>query len=73
MLILLVIIVFAIIGFFGCRSLIEKKYWRELIVFSVILFMGFVLFAMQSLEIKIPSPGEGVKLFVEQVLHLGYK
>lgn len=73
MILFFVIIVFAIIGYFGSRTLIRKKNWRELVVFSVILFIGFALFALQSLDIKIPSPGEGVKLFVEEVLHLGYE
>ncbi|HBR08637.1 MAG TPA: hypothetical protein DD735_07060 [Clostridiales bacterium] len=71
--IFLVVAIYIGIGFFGSRSLVKKKCWREASAFLVLLSFGFALIILQTLDIKIPSPGNGVKLFVEKVLHLGYK
>ena len=71
--IFLVVAIYIGIGFFGSRSLVKKKCWREVATFFILLSFGFVLIALQALHIKIPSPGNGITFFVEKVLHLGYK
>ncbi|WP_052446799.1 hypothetical protein [Candidatus Soleaferrea massiliensis] len=68
-----VIAVFIGIGFLGSRNLIKKKSWREVAVFFILLSFGFTLIALQTLDVKIPSPGEGIRTFFEKVLYLSYK
>jgi hypothetical protein len=68
-----VIAIFIGIGFFESRSLIKNKCWGEFAAFISLLTVGFTLILLQTLGIKIPSAGEGINLFVENVMHLGYK
>lgn len=68
-----VVAVYLVTGYFFTRSLVKRKYWRELVSGLVILTFGFALLALQALDVKIPSPGEGIRIFVENFLHLGYK
>lgn len=71
--IFLFVAVYIGIGFFGSRNLVQKKCWREAAAFFILLSLGFALLILQALGIKIPSPGNGINLFVEKVLHLGYQ
>lgn len=68
-----VVAVFIGIGFFESRNLIKKKSWREVAVFFVLLSFGFTLIGLQTLGVKIPSPGDGINTFFDKVLHLSYK
>ena len=59
--VLLLILVFIIIILYEVPELIKKKYWRELIVFSALLTIGFVLSLLQTLGYTIPSPVEAIE------------
>lgn len=67
-----VIVIYLIIGFIGGRYLAKEKRWREFAAFLAFLTFGFFLLALQSLSIKIPSLGEGIRLLVTKVWHMGY-
>jgi hypothetical protein len=68
----LVIAIYLIVGFIGGRHLFKKKWWREFATYLTLLTFGFFLLALQSVGIQFPSPGEGIRLLVEKVWHLGY-
>ena len=61
------------VDIFQPRNLIKKKCWREVAAFFVLLSFGFTLIILQTLDVKIPSPGDGIKTFFEKALHLSYK
>lgn len=67
-----VVAMYLIIGFIGGRHLAKEKRWREFAAYLAFLTLGFVLLALQSLGIKIPSPGEGIRILVTKVWHMGY-
>lgn len=52
--IFLIIIIFLILFVLGAYPLFLKKYWKELIVFSVLLFAGFSLSVLESLGVELP-------------------
>nr|WP_045576672.1 hypothetical protein [Desulfosporosinus sp. I2] len=65
--------VFLGIILFEVPKLIRNKHWRELIVFSSLLSMAFILSLLQILDVKVPSPFEGINFLIRDVLHLNYK
>ncbi|SMC26437.1 hypothetical protein SAMN02745134_02834 [Clostridium acidisoli DSM 12555] len=71
--IFLLIIIFIGIIFFEAPSLIKNKHWYELKVFSVFLFIAFVMSVLQVKDIPIPNPAKGMEYLVKDVLHLNYK
>ena len=71
--IFLLITVFIGIILFEVPSLIRNKHWRELIVFSSLLSVAFILSLLQILDVKVPSPSEGINFLIRDVLHLNYK
>lgn len=52
---LAIIVVFTMIALFELPGLIRRKYWREIISFSLLLFFGFVLYTMRYYGVKFPS------------------
>lgn len=50
-----IIAVFTMIAFFELPGLIRRKYWREVIAFSLLLFLGFVLYTLRHFGVKFPS------------------
>jgi len=62
--VILVILAFAVIVALQVPPLVKKKYIKELVAFSVFLFLGFVLMLLLVLGVQLPSPTEAVmKLF----------
>ena len=50
-----IIAVFTMIVFFELPGLIRRKYWREVIAFSLLLILGFVLYTLRHFGVKFPS------------------
>lgn len=46
----------AIISFFEIPSLIKKKWWREMIVYFLLLSTGMILAILLSKDVSIPAP-----------------
>jgi hypothetical protein len=59
--------VFIGIALFEILGLIRKKYWRELIVFLLLLSSAFILSLLQPFDIKIPNPIKGVEYYKKNV------
>lgn len=58
---------------FEVPSLIRKKHWRELVVFSIFLSIAFVMALLPTIGVKIPSPPKGIDYLVRDILHLNYQ
>ncbi|MGD8401766.1 MAG: hypothetical protein PVH64_12685 [Bacillota bacterium] len=54
--IILLISIFTGIILYEAPTLVRQKQWRELISFSIILVIGFVLCLFQIIGIKLPNP-----------------
>lgn len=52
--IIFVIAAFMILAVLGAYPLITRKYWKELIVFGVLLFAGFTLSILWVLGVELP-------------------
>lgn len=52
--IILIVIFFGLVFFFYAPGLIHKKYWAELVLFCVFLFVGFGISILHSLGIPLP-------------------
>jgi hypothetical protein len=63
--ILLLVATFIGIAFFEVPNLIRKKYWYELVIFSIFFILAFSFSMLQLLGIKIPSPIKFIEVFVK--------
>nr|WP_243270090.1 hypothetical protein [Thermanaerosceptrum fracticalcis] len=66
--IVLLIAAFVGIALFEVPGLIQKKYWRELIVFLMFLLGAFILSLLQVLGVKVPNPVKGIEFLVKNFL-----
>lgn len=66
--ILLLVLAYLAMILFEVPGLIRKKYWRELVAFSVLLLLAFTISLLQVLGVKIPNPNEAITTLVEAVL-----
>lgn len=71
--IFLLVGLFIVIILFETPSLIRHKHWRELIVFSIILSMAFVMTFLPTIGVKLPSPARGIDHLIEDILHINYQ
>ncbi|HBQ86478.1 MAG TPA: hypothetical protein DER33_05565 [Syntrophomonas sp.] len=58
-------LLFAIIGFYQIPALVQRKYWRELAAYSVLMVVAFILTLMRVMELKLPQPNEGVMVVLK--------
>jgi hypothetical protein len=63
----LIILLVLLIIFLEVPSLIQKKLWRELTAFFVLLAVGFVLSLLQIMKVKIPSPNDAIIFIIESI------
>jgi hypothetical protein len=61
---------FAGIVLFETPGLIQKKYWRELIVFFMFLLLAFIVSLLQIFGAKVPNPVKGITILVKGFLSL---
>ncbi|MEL1136652.1 hypothetical protein AAC978_15890 [Desulfitobacterium sp. THU1] len=59
-----VILVFTVIALIQTPDLVRKKQWRELVVSSLLLTLGFILSFLQVIGIELPNPNKGVEAVV---------
>lgn len=64
----LLITAFIGIALFEIPDLIQRKRWRELLVFLVFLLFAFIVSLLQVLEIKLPNPVKGIEFLVKYLL-----
>lgn len=60
----LIVLGFGIICYIEIPQLIERKYWKELAIFSAFLLLAFVLIVMHSIGIKLPNPNEPAEILL---------
>lgn len=73
MIVLLCLIYFGII-LYEVPGLIEKNYWYELLIFSLLLIFSFIMFVLFIIDVKIPSPVKMIEKIVMLMLDfLGIK
>lgn len=66
---ILLIIVTGFTIYIEVPGLVKKNYWREIILFSVLLTIGFIFLLLIIIGVKIPSPA----LYIEKIVNnLGY-
>jgi hypothetical protein len=65
---ILLIIAFIGIALFEVPGLIQRKYWRELIFFLILLLLAFILSFFQVIGIQIPSPIKGIEFLVKYLI-----
>lgn len=53
--IFLLIVIFGGIILFEVPGLVRQGYWRELIVFSLFLLLGFTLYLLRIIGVEFPS------------------
>lgn len=70
--IFLLIAVYTGMILFEIPGLIRNKYWWELVVFSFLISLAFVVSLLLTLNVKIPNPVRGTQYFVRDLLQLRY-
>lgn len=68
--IILVVGVFALIAGLQVPGLVRKGYWRELVVFSILLGMGFVLSVLLAMGVELPYISSGITRIVKSIFGL---
>jgi uncharacterized membrane protein len=68
--VIVLIAVFIVIGLFEVPKILKKRLWRELLVFSLLLILGFTLSALIALDVPLPSPVKGIRSLMNPILRL---
>ncbi|SHH94720.1 hypothetical protein SAMN02745823_01598 [Sporobacter termitidis DSM 10068] len=70
--IFLIILIFIIMALADFPKLIKDKRWYEVTILSGVYIFVFVLAALQTSGVTLPSPIKGLQSFITNVLHLTY-
>ena len=70
--IMLLAMVFLIILIIEAPKLVLNKYWKELIVFLLLLSLAFGSIVLLILDVNIPSPLDGIKYLIDDILDLSW-
>ena len=62
--ILLIIMFYVIVGFLEISALLKKDQKKELILYSSIFSLAFILSILMNLGVKIPSPAKPIENIV---------
>jgi len=65
---IVVILAYAAIGFYEITPLIKNTQKRELILYSIIFGLAFLLSLLLSLGVEIPSPAEPIEAVVDFII-----
>lgn len=66
----LLLVLFGGIVIFEVPGLIYRKYWKELIVFFLLLGFAFIISVLVVLGIPIPSPARGIEVVITYILKI---
>ncbi|ABO51342.1 conserved hypothetical protein [Desulforamulus reducens MI-1] len=66
--IFLLILTFTTMAFFEIPALVQRQYWRELVVFLSLWLLAFVLSILYALGIQLPSPAALITIVVQGLL-----
>lgn len=65
---ILVIIAYSIIGILEIIPLIKKNQRKELILYTALFTIAFIMSLLLSLDVKIPSPAKPIEKMVKAVM-----
>ncbi|KPU45469.1 hypothetical protein OXPF_07020 [Oxobacter pfennigii] len=65
---ILVIVVYAIIGFYEMFPMIKNKQKKELILYGITFGTAFILSMLLSLGVEIPSPADPIEAVINYVI-----
>lgn len=65
--IIIVCFAFLLIAAFQIPRLVKRKEWKDLTVFCLFLFTGFVLNLLLVLGVEIPSPTLAIEAFLDML------
>jgi hypothetical protein len=63
----LIIIAFAAIAAYEVPKLLSERLYRELVVFSCILGLGFAISFLHAVGVAIPNPIDGMGALVDRI------
>lgn len=66
----LLIITFLGITIIEVPGLIKKSYWKELIVFLIILLLAFIPSILLTIEFELPSLIKGIEIIIKYILNI---
>ncbi|MGI6035067.1 MAG: hypothetical protein ACOYCE_04620 [Limnochordia bacterium] len=66
---LLIVVFLAIIGY-ELPGILRNGWWAELIVFAILIAMGFALGLLQIMGVALPCPVSGIEFLVSQLVRL---
>ncbi len=67
---LLLILAFAAIAAYEIPEIIRRRQWKELVVFAVLLIVGFTMSLFQTIGVKVPNPVKGIELIIKKAAGL---
>lgn len=65
--IILLVVAFVLIAVLQGKNLIKRKKWKDLVVFSLFLIIGFIMCILKALGVSIADPIESIKKFIDNV------
>lgn len=73
LLIVILIVGFALIALVDFPSVMKARQLKEIVVYSSLFILAFVISLLQIMHIDVPSPAKGLWFLIENVLHIAYK
>jgi hypothetical protein len=68
-----VTIVFIGLTLFDLPRLIRDKHWRELIVYSILIIIAYLIIILPEFNVKLPNPVRTTQYYVRDLLPFGYE
>jgi hypothetical protein len=65
--VLFVVFIFIVIAGLEIPGLIQKKYWRELVVYCALLLPGFVMSVLLAMGVDFPPVSTAIFEFVKRI------
>jgi hypothetical protein len=65
--VLLVVIIFGVIAWLEIPGMVQKKYWRELIVYCALLLPEFVLSLLLTMGVNFPAVSTAIFEMVKSI------
>lgn len=65
--IILIVVVFVMIIRIEIPKMIKEEYWRELVYYSLFLFIGFVLSILNFYNVDIISPIKIIESIIDKI------
>ncbi|GAB6179235.1 hypothetical protein JCM14036_05540 [Desulfotomaculum defluvii] len=65
--IFLLILAFTTMACFEIPTMVQKQYWRELVLFLFLWLLAFVLSTLYTLGVQLPSPAALITIVVQSL------